>query len=131
MSGLDGWYRELEKPAFNPPDWVFGPVWTVLYILMGIALYLIWTKGTRTRRWHWLMIVFFAQLAFNTGWSFAFFGLESPLAGLVVILPLWGLILATILLARPVSGVASILLLPYLAWVSFAAVLNASIWYLN
>jgi translocator protein len=125
------WYQQLEKPWLNPPGWVFGPVWGVLYVAMGVALYLIWTSGDRSARWYALIVVFGVQLILNGAWSFAFFGLESPIAGLVVIMSLLLLIVVTIILARPISGVASLILVPYLFWVSFATVLNFSIWQLN
>jgi translocator protein len=130
-TGDDSWYQQLDKPWFNPPSWIFGPVWSVLYIATGVALFLVWRNGERTSAWYRLMAVFIAQLVFNGLWTPAFFGLESPIAGLIVIVPLWGLILATIVLAWPFSRVASGLLLPYLLWVSFAAMLNFSIWMLN
>ena len=130
-SAVDSWYRELEKPWFNPPSWVFGPVWSVLYLGMGIALYLIWTHGDRSARWRGLMAVFVLQLALNGAWSLAFFGMESPIAGLIVIMPLLTLILVTIVLAWPFSRIASLLLAPYFLWVSFATLLNYAIWQLN
>jgi translocator protein len=130
-TGPDSWYQNLEKPAFDPPDWVFGPVWSTLYVLMGIALYLIWTRGDSSRRWYWVLTVFITQLLLNALWTPAFFGLESPVAGLLVIVPLLVLIAATIALAWRYSPVASILLVPYLGWVAFATALNFSIWQLN
>ncbi len=130
-SGIDSWYQDLEKPWFNPPDWVFGPVWSVLYVLMGIALYLIWINRDGSRRWKGLVAVFASQLVFNGLWSFAFFGLESPSMGIAVILPLGLLIAATIALTTQFSRTAALLMVPYLAWVGFATVLNISIWQLN
>jgi translocator protein len=130
-TGEDSWYQQLDKPWFNPPNWLFGPVWSVLYIGIGISLYLVWTRGDRSSAWYWLMIVFGIQLVLNGLWTPAFFGLESPLAGLIVIIPMLISIAATIWLARPFSGVAALLLVPYLLWVGFATVLNFSIWQLN
>jgi translocator protein len=130
-TGDDSWYQQIDKPWFNPPSWVFGPVWSVLYIGMGISLYLIWTRGDSSRHWYWLMAVFAVQLVLNGLWTPAFFGLESPIAGLAVIIPLWAFILATILLARRYSGLSALILVPYLLWVSFATALNFSIWQLN
>jgi translocator protein len=104
---------------------------SVLYIFMGVSLYLIWIRGERARHWYALIVVFFIQLMLNGFWTPAFFGMESPLAGLTVIVPLWFMIVATIWLARNFSLPASLLLVPYLLWVSFAMVLNALIWYLN
>jgi len=128
---IPGWYAALEKPSFNPPGWLFGPVWTVLYILMGIALFLVWRKGLAARGVRAAVIVFLAQLVLNALWSFAFFGAESPLAGLIMIAALWMAIVATIALFAPISRTAAALLIPYILWVSFAAVLNASIYHLN
>jgi benzodiazapine receptor len=125
------WYATLEKPAFNPPNWVFMPVWTLLYILMGVAAFLVWRKGLESKQVRIALIVFLVQLVLNAFWSVAFFGLESPLYGLIVIAALWVAILFTVLKFYRISRVASVLLWPYLLWVSFAAVLNSSIWLLN
>jgi len=128
---IPGWYASLQKPSFNPPPWLFGPVWTLLYILMGIALFLIWRKGLAAGGVKIALLVFFLQLILNAFWSFAFFGAQSPLAGLVVIIALWAAIVATMVLFAPLSRVAAVLLVPYILWVSFAAILNASIYVLN
>jgi benzodiazapine receptor len=125
------WYAALAKPSFSPPDWLFAPVWTLLYILMGIAAFLVWRKGTQNRPVKIALIVFLVQLILNILWSVVFFGLESPLSGLIVIVVLWVALLVTVLRFFKISRVASILLWPYLLWVTFAAVLNASIWLLN
>ena len=125
------WYATLEKPAFNPPNWLFAPVWTLLYLMMGIAAFLVWRKGLENRQLRIALIVFLVQLVLNALWSVAFFGLESPLYGLIVIAALWVAILFTVLKFYRISLAASVLLLPYLLWVSFAAVLNSSIWLLN
>jgi len=125
------WYAGLAKPSFSPPNWLFGPVWTALYIMMGISLFLIWRRGLAERGVRVALVAFLLQLALNAFWSFAFFGMQSPLAGLVVIVSLWVLIAVTIALFMPVSKPAGILLVPYILWVSFAAVLNASIYHLN
>jgi benzodiazapine receptor len=125
------WYTTLEKPPFTPPDWLFAPVWTLLYILMGVAAFLVWRMGSRDRRVRVALIVFLVQLVLNAFWSVAFFGLESPLYGLIVISILWVAILVTIVLFFRISKVSSILMWPYLLWVSFATVLNSSIWLLN
>ncbi len=130
-TGDDSWYQQLDKPWFNPPNWVFGPVWSILYIGIGVSLYLVWTRGERTPEWNRLMVVFAIQLVLNGLWTPAFFGLESPVAGLVVIIPMMISIAVTIWLARPFSGVAALLLVPYLLWVSFATLLNGAIWQLN
>ena len=118
------WYRTLDKPGWNPPDAVFGPVWTTLYLLMGIALVLVRRAGEDTCR---AQLVFGLQLALNTAWSFVFFGSRDPRGALVVIVLLWSAILATIIEFGRIRPAAAVLLAPYLAWVSFASVLNAEI----
>ncbi len=128
---IDGWYASIHRPSFTPPGWLFGPVWTLLYVLMGIALYLVWRKGLAAKGVKIALAVFLVQLALNALWSFAFFGAESPLAGLVVIVALWGMIAASIAAFAPVSRAAAALLVPYILWVSFATILNASIYLLN
>jgi translocator protein len=130
-TGPDSWYREIEKPSFDPPDWVFGPVWTALYTANGIALYLIWTRGAEDRHWRLLMTLFAAQLVLNALWTPVFFGLESPIGGLVVIAPLFVLIASVLALSWRYAPVASLLLAPYLAWVGFATALTFEIWRLN
>ena len=125
------WYATLSRPDFAPPDWVFGPVWTALYTMMGISAYLVWREGLADPGVRAAMAVFVLQLAINISWSAAFFGLRSPLAGLAVIIILWGLIALNIQRFRGISRTAGALLIPYLLWVSFAAVLNFEIWRLN
>jgi translocator protein len=124
------WYQQLNKPFFNPPNWVFGPVWTLLYTLMGISLYYIYGKGI-TKKNKQTLIIFLVQLILNSFWSIAFFGLHSPLFGLFVILPMWFFILMTIIKSYPISKRASYLLIPYLCWVSFASLLNFAVYLLN
>ena len=129
-SGVMDWYPTLEKPAFNPPSWVFGPVWTLLYIGMAVAAWRVWLRlGFDVGRRE--MSLYGIQLALNVAWSFLFFGLESPLWALVEILLLLGAIVWTQRAFARVDRVAGWLFLPYLAWVSFATVLNATIWWLN
>lgn len=123
------WYAGLEKPPFNPPNAVFPIVWTILYILMGTAAWRVWRTGSPEARV--ALLPFFIQLALNVLWSFAFFGTESPPLGFAVIVLLGAAIVWCIVVFRPVDRWAALLLLPYLAWVSFAAVLNAAIWTLN
>ncbi|HEX8550255.1 MAG TPA: TspO/MBR family protein [Abditibacteriaceae bacterium] len=130
-SSVDSWYRTLEKPSFNPPSWVFGPVWTVLYISMGVALYLVWKQTPLDRNQQRGLAWFWMQLFFNALWSFLFFYLRSPGAALIDIILLWACIAATINFFRRTSVTAALLLVPYLAWVSFAACLNFAIWRLN
>jgi len=125
------WYATLEKPWFTPPNWVFAPVWLTLFVLMGIAVFLVWRRGLSNRQVKVAMAVFAVQLILNVLWSVAFFGLKSPLAGLVVIVILWVAILMTLLCFFKISRSAGFLLLPYIVWVSIAAVLNASILILN
>jgi len=130
-ASVSTWYVTLNKPSFTPPSWVFGPAWITLYVLMGISAFLVWSKGFNNREVKVALIFFGIQLILNAFWSAAFFGLRSPFAGLIVIAALWVFILLTILFFFRVSLTAGVLLLPYIAWVSFAAVLNFSIWRLN
>jgi tryptophan-rich sensory protein len=129
LSSVQSWYLTLNKPSWNPPSWLFGPVWTTLYVLMGIACYLIW-KSEHPRKKQ-VLTLYFLQLFLNFLWSPAFFGVQNPMLGMLVIVPLWVAILACILLFRKINGWAALLMIPYLLWVSFATVLNATIWYLN
>ncbi|MEX1131655.1 MAG: TspO/MBR family protein [Flavobacteriales bacterium] len=128
---VEGWYMEIEKPSFNPPNTIFGPVWTVLYIMMGFAAGLIWSNGTEDSKVRRGLALFGVQLLLNVLWSLLFFGLKSPGLALVDI----GLLLLTIILCirafHPIDRWAAYLMIPYLLWVSFATVLNASIWILN
>jgi tryptophan-rich sensory protein len=128
LPAIPTWYRSLRKPAWTPPERVFGPVWTALYTAMGIAAWLLSRAGARGRP---PLIAWFVQLALNILWSAAFFGGRSPRAGVVVIVPLWTAVLSTILLSLPVSRASAALLLPYLAWTSFAAALNVRVWLLQ
>lgn len=130
--GVDTWYRTIEKPSFNPPDWVFMPVWTILYVMMGIAAGLVWGKvGTEPKEVRVALRFFWIQLALNALWSFLFFAWHNPLLALVEIALLWLMIYETWHKFRRIDRMAGGLLVPYLAWVAFAAVLNASIWWLN
>jgi translocator protein len=129
-SNIPSWYSGLHKPSFNPPNEVFGPVWTVLYILMGISLFLAWT-ATRPRQKTRAYAAFATQLVLNALWSIVFFGLRSPVGGLIVIGLLLAAIITTMRFFWPISRPAVYLLLPYLGWVSFATVLNAAIFTLN
>lgn len=125
------WYESLKKPFFNPPNWIFGPVWVSLYLLMGISLFLIWQRRENNPQAKKGLILFFIQLILNALWSGAFFGLKSPLSGLIMIVLLWIAIFFTIQHFLKVSKIAAYLLLPYILWVSFAALLNFSLWVLN
>lgn len=124
------WYAGLTKPSFNPPNWIFGPVWTILYVLMAIAICRVWTRSRGTERSR-AAAIFAVQLVLNVAWSAAFFAGHSPGAGLVVILALLAAIVTTIVIFARIDRLAAWLLAPYLAWVSFASVLNAAIWVLN
>jgi benzodiazapine receptor len=127
---VPGWYANLDKPSWTPPSWVFGPVWSLLYLLMGISLWQVWRK-TGFRAAAMPLTLFGIQLVLNMAWSGLFFGLRSPGAALVEIVLLWCAILATMIAFRRRSALAGWLMLPYLAWVSFAAALNLAIWNLN
>jgi len=127
MPNIPAWYVSLVKPSFNPPNWLFAPVWTALFALMGISLYLIWTKSKGRRPFY----AFTVQLLLNVAWSILFFGLKSPSAGFVCIVALWLSIAACIIMFWKISRTASMLFVPYIAWVSFASLLNYMIWVLN
>ena len=129
--GVSTLYPTLVKPSFNPPAWVFGPLWTVLYLMMGVAAFLVWRQGISVDGVKVALVVFVIQLALNGLWSILFFGMQSPGWALVEIVVLWLAIGVTIRLFWVVVPAAGVLLLPYLAWVSFATVLNASLWWLN
>ena len=129
-TSVTDWYPTLNKPSFNPPNWVFGPVWTTLYVMMGVAAWRIWRAADRdTVRGP--LAVFALQLAVNLGWSAAFFGLRNLGLAVAVIIVLDLLVLATALMFRRVDRLAEWLLVPYLAWISFATVLNVAVWRLN
>jgi len=125
------WYPTLAKPWFTPPPGVIPAVWTVLFTLMGVSLFLAWRAGLTSPEFRGAAYAFAAQFVFNILWSAAFFGLQSPKAGLAVIAMLWILILLTIYRFYPLSREAALLLVPYIAWVSFAAILNYSILQIN
>ena len=125
------WYATLVRPALNPPAWVFGPIWTTLFALMGIALFLIWRKGFDRKPAKIALGIFIGQLVLNTLWSIIFFGLHSPGAAFVEIIFLWLAILATIIAFAKISKPAAWLLVPYILWVTFAGYLNFMIWMLN
>lgn len=134
-SAISGWYVGVIKPSFSPPNWVFGPVWTLLFVLMGVALYLVWRspallpaarKQKRLALW-----LFGTQLALNTLWSIIFFGLKSPGGAFGEIIILWLAIMATTVIFAKISKPAAWLMVPYIMWVSFASFLNYTIWQLN
>ena len=131
ISAILTWYVTLNKPFFSPPNWVFGPVWTMLYFLMGISFYLIWKQGFKKKKIKTASLFFLVQLGLNFIWSPIFFGLRSPLLGLIVIVAMWVLIVMTMKKFYPLSRLAFYLLVPYLLWVSFATILNAAVVVLN
>ncbi len=126
------WYASLAKPAWTPPTWVFGPAWTILYAMMAVAAWRLWRRlGARPRESRRALVLFAVQLALNLSWTPVFFGMQRPDLALVVILFLWVAIAATIVAAWKACRTAAALLVPYLAWVTFATALNAAIWRLN
>ena len=131
MNAIPTWYAALEKPAFTPPNWLFAPAWITLYVLMGIAAFLVWRNGWDKPKVRVALVFFGVQLVLNALWSVVFFGLESPLFGVVVIVMLWVAILITMLRFKEISIAGAWLLLPYLLWVTFASALNIAIWMLN
>ena len=128
-SSVSTWYTTINKPFFNPPSWIFGPVWITLYLLMGISLYLIWNNYSKDMK---MPLIFFGiQLGLNSLWSIIFFGLQNPLFAFIEIIILWTFILLSIIGFYKKSKTAAYFLVPYILWVSFAAILNFSIYYLN
>lgn len=126
---VSSWYLTLQKPSFNPPGWVFGPVWTFLYVLMGVAAFLVYNKGYKKAKT--ALNFFFIQLFFNALWSFLFFVLKNPFLAFIEIIILWIFIAITIYYFYKIEKKAAYLMLPYLAWVSFAAMLNFFLYLLN
>ncbi len=126
---IPGWYVNISKPSFNPPNWIFGPVWTALYIMMGIAFFLVWKSNVPVKEKAYLF--FGLQLILNFFWSILFFSMHALGVALIEIILMWVSILLTIVSFYPISKPAAYLLIPYLLWVSFASVLNFSIWKLN
>ncbi len=131
VPSIPTWYESSKKPSFSPPNWIFGPVWTGLYTLMGISLFMVWQRRVDHSQSKTALILFFIQLILNALWSVAFFGVRSPLLGLFDIVLLWIAILLTIKSFFGISKAAALLLLPYILWVSFAVLLNFSLWILN
>lgn len=129
ISSIPTWYVTLTKPSFSPPNFVFGPVWATLYALMGISLYLVWSSKAKSKQY--ALTLFFVQLGLNVVWSIIFFGLKKPGLAFFEIITLWIAIYLTIKAFQKISKAASYLLYPYLVWVSFASILNLSIWILN
>ena len=130
-TGVDSWYQTIQRPSWNPPNWIFAPVWTTLYILMGIALYLIWKADSDTPVKKYAITLFAVQLILNFFWSFIFFSQHQPGWAFVEIVVMWLMILLTIFAFAKINTTAAWLLVPYISWVSFAAILNFTIWKLN
>lgn len=130
QAGPGSWYAALNKPSWNPPNWVFGPVWTYLYVTMALAAWRVWRRGGWTNR-RTSLLMYLLQLILNAFWSPIFFGLQQPGLAFVEILLLWAAIVGTLVLFLRVDRLSGILLVPYLAWVSFAAFLNFTLWRLN
>ena len=154
VPAIDDWLNNLNKPSFNPPNWIFAPVWSILFLLMGISFYIVWNKNweieneiTKVNKKPWnffsekllngkwkkinIIAIFFIQLFLNVCWTIIFFGMHSPSVAFFELLMLWFAILFTIINFYRVSKLAAYLLLPYILWVSFAGVLNYFLWILN
>lgn len=125
------WYATIIKPSWVPPSYIFAPVWTLLFFLMGVALFLVWKRGIKVEKAKFAIVLFSIQLVLNIFWSVLFFGLQNPGAAFIEIVALWIFIFLTIIYFAKVSKIAAWLLVPYIAWVSFASILNYSIWILN
>lgn len=129
---IPGWYASLNKPGFTPPNWIFAPVWTSLFLMMGISLFLVWQKSAVLKLDAGkALFVFAVQIILNILWSIIFFGLHSPEIAFFEILFLWTAILLTVIQFRKISSASAVLFIPYLLWVSFASLLNFSIWRIN
>jgi len=131
FEAVPDWYITLEKPFFAPPNWIFGPVWIILYFLMGVSLYIVWKDELKSKTRNVFFVVFAIQLILNALWSLLFFGLKSPLLGLIDILILDVMLVVTIFYAKRVSKYAAMLLIPYMVWIIIASVLNYAILVLN
>ena len=133
VSAIPAWYAGLQRPTFSPPNWVFGPAWILLYILMGISAYLIWSAHAKApaRQSKSSLILFWIHLFFNATWSIIFFGLQSPFWALLNIIIIWLFIIVLMIKFWKINKWATYLLIPYFLWVSFASILNYFIWYLN
>ncbi len=130
-SAVPTWYQQIKKPSWNPPSWVFGPVWTILYAMMGTAVWLVWRSGSERRDVRTAIGLYGGQLTLNALWTPIFFGLKAPGLALAEIVPLWGMLAATVVQFFRIRPAAGLLLLPYLAWTTFATALNAEVWRLN
>jgi tryptophan-rich sensory protein len=131
ISELTTWYTALTKPTWTPPNWTFGPIWSTLYVLMGIALFLVWRQGLERKDVKYAILIFAVQIILNVLWSVVFFGMHSIFGGFILILILWIAIFANIIAFYVISKPAGLLLIPYLIWVSIASYLNYSVYLLN
>jgi translocator protein len=131
LGSISTWYASIQKPWFTPPNWVFGPVWITLFLLMGISLYLIWSSSKRNSTRKAALIFFVVQLALNLLWTILFFGQQFYFLGFAEILVLWGAIALTIATSLRVSKIAGYVLVPYISWVTIATLLNYYVWILN
>lgn len=129
MDAIPNWYAGLNKPSFNPPNWIFGPVWSTLYLLMGISFYKVWTSNSDMKKI--AIAIFSVQIVLNTLWSILFFGLQNPVVAFGEIIILWIMIILNIVVFYRINKISGLLLIPYLLWVSFASFLNYSIMILN
>ncbi|HQX73978.1 MAG: tryptophan-rich sensory protein [Chitinophagaceae bacterium] len=130
-TGVESWYQTIARPTWNPPGWIFGPVWTTLYVMMGISLFLVWKEDTSVELKKIAIALFTVQLVLNFFWSFIFFNQHQIGWALVEIIAMWVFILLTIFAFAQVNKAAAWLLVPYISWVSFATILNFTIWQLN
>ncbi len=131
VSAIPTWYASLQRPSFSPPNWVFGPAWTILYILMGISIYLIWQRIKEGKKIKSVMFLFWVHLFFNAIWSIIFFGFQNPKLALINIVIIWLFIIILMFKFWKINRWSTYLLIPYFLWVSFASILNYFIWYLN
>lgn len=131
LAEIPTWYAALSKPSWAPPNWLFGPVWTTLYILMGIALFLVWRKGLYRKDVKFALLIFGVQIVLNLLWSIVFFSYHALLGSFILIILLWITILANIIAFYVISKPAGLLLVPYIVWVSIASYLNYTIYLLN
>ncbi len=131
LKEITGWYAYLPKPGWTPPNWAFGPIWSILYILMGISLFLVWREGLDKKNVQIGVLVFAVSLAINVIWSLVFFGTHNIFGGLVLVLILWISILINIVVFYRISKPAGLILIPYLMWVSIASYLNYAVFLLN
>ncbi|MGB3006227.1 MAG: TspO/MBR family protein [Chitinophagaceae bacterium] len=131
VSGVESWFQTINKPTWNPPNWIFGPVWTTLYVMMGIAFFIIWKSEIRSELKKSAIVLFAVQLVLNFFWSFIFFNQHEIGWALVEIIVMWFFILFSIFAFGNISKTAAWLMVPYISWVSFATILNYTIWQLN